>query len=316
MRWGLGALLCVGLVAWPALATETVSYGYDDLGRLASSSTSGSVNNGLGTSVSYDAAGNRTNYLVTGSSGSGSESSSFDSAATTYFAAMTTQPDLARKALISVLISGLKADGVWSKIGWLSLLASHDAQAARLNAKDPTQAFSVVGSPSFTADRGYRDAAGSGSNYLDSGVTLGSSGLASQNSLFVASWLRSDGSASWRGAVGTHTTPLAYIISSDSVLYGSAGDGGNLTYSTSPQGFAVISRTDSATKKLYKNGVLVASDTSGTISLTTGNMRALSTAFGTDGTHMVAAWGAGLSATDVSNLYNRLNTYLTAIGAN
>ncbi|MES2058113.1 MAG: Calx-beta domain-containing protein, partial [Pseudomonadota bacterium] len=49
-----------------AAADETVVYTYDELGRLKASSTTGTVNNGLQTSTTFDPAGNRTNYSVSG----------------------------------------------------------------------------------------------------------------------------------------------------------------------------------------------------------------------------------------------------------
>ena len=244
-------------------------------------------------------------------------SGTYDPSAEIYFAAMTVQRETARKTLINNLIVGLKNDGLWTKLAWMSLLASHDAQAARLNAVTPSQSFTVNGTLSFTADRGYRAPSASASNYLDAGVTLSNGGVASQNSLFIGSWLRSDGSSSWRGAVGSHTSPYAYMINAETTLYGALNDGNNVTYSSAPLGFSVVSRTGATTKKLYKNGSLVGSNSDATSSMTGGHVRALSTPLiATDGTHMIATWGAGLSDTEVSNLYARLNTYLTAIGAN
>lgn len=51
-----------------APANEITTYTYDALGRIVNSSTTGSVNGGLQTGISYDAAGNRSNYTVTGAS--------------------------------------------------------------------------------------------------------------------------------------------------------------------------------------------------------------------------------------------------------
>ena len=55
------------------------TYTYDALGRLTAVSNSGTVNRGVATTVSYDPAGNRINYSVTG-------------VATTVSAAATSQP--------------------------------------------------------------------------------------------------------------------------------------------------------------------------------------------------------------------------------
>lgn len=61
------------LVAVPAVASETVTYTYDELGRMVRTTQTGSVNNGVVTDIDYDPAGNRTDYDVTGSNGSGTD---------------------------------------------------------------------------------------------------------------------------------------------------------------------------------------------------------------------------------------------------
>ena len=54
-----------------AMATETVVYTYDALGRLTGSATTGTVNGGVQTSTSFDPAGNRAGYSVSGVGGVG-----------------------------------------------------------------------------------------------------------------------------------------------------------------------------------------------------------------------------------------------------
>jgi hypothetical protein len=93
---------------------------------------------------------------------------SYDADAEAYFAAMSVEPDATRKGLLNDLIVGLKADSVWTKITWLSVLAAHDAQAARVNIKTPAQVATAINSPTFTTDLGY---AGDGAtSYLDTGL--------------------------------------------------------------------------------------------------------------------------------------------------
>jgi hypothetical protein len=53
-------------VATASVASETTTYSYDALGRLVATSTTGTFNNGLGTTIAYDAAGNRSCYAVAG----------------------------------------------------------------------------------------------------------------------------------------------------------------------------------------------------------------------------------------------------------
>ena len=61
--------LAVGFVALPPplLAGTTTTYTYDALGRLVQANTTGTINNGVAMTTSYDPADNRTSYVVTGS---------------------------------------------------------------------------------------------------------------------------------------------------------------------------------------------------------------------------------------------------------
>ncbi|HLL29437.1 MAG TPA: Calx-beta domain-containing protein [Allosphingosinicella sp.] len=60
----LAASLCA--LATAARGNETTTYSYDELGRLVATSKTGTVNAGQGTSILYDAAGNRMNYSMAG----------------------------------------------------------------------------------------------------------------------------------------------------------------------------------------------------------------------------------------------------------
>jgi hypothetical protein len=57
-----GILLCLAGGAFPASATETVTYTYDALGRLVKAQNSGTVNNNRVRSFCYDKAGNRIEF--------------------------------------------------------------------------------------------------------------------------------------------------------------------------------------------------------------------------------------------------------------
>lgn len=66
LPWAIGCLVGCLTASSPALATETITYTYDELGRLVTLATTGTVNNGEGVTVSYDEAGNRITYSVSG----------------------------------------------------------------------------------------------------------------------------------------------------------------------------------------------------------------------------------------------------------
>ena len=65
-RFWPGAILLIGSVLpnITADATETVTYSYDELGRLVESSITDSASNVKAVQIALDAAGNRSNYSV------------------------------------------------------------------------------------------------------------------------------------------------------------------------------------------------------------------------------------------------------------
>ncbi|HYW17592.1 MAG TPA: RHS repeat domain-containing protein [Allosphingosinicella sp.] len=63
-RLFLATSLCA--LTQAAQSAETISYGYDSLGRLVRVERSGSVNDGVSAQYSYDSADNRTNVTVAG----------------------------------------------------------------------------------------------------------------------------------------------------------------------------------------------------------------------------------------------------------
>ena len=70
MRRFIQILVC-GLTLYAvesaALAAETVTYTYDEQGRLVALTTSGTVNNNETVTIVVDPAGNRVTYTVSGS---------------------------------------------------------------------------------------------------------------------------------------------------------------------------------------------------------------------------------------------------------
>jgi len=55
------------LAAYPAAASENITYSYDARGRLIKVERAGTVNNNVKTEYSHDKANNRTNAKTTGS---------------------------------------------------------------------------------------------------------------------------------------------------------------------------------------------------------------------------------------------------------
>lgn len=235
-----------------------------------------------------------------------------------YFAAMTVQPDSTRKRLIDQLIIGLKSDGVWSRIDWLLLFAAHDAQAGRLNTKKPSKSCADVGTLTFTTDRGF---AGDGSSSYQTLEAFNASGnIFTTNSAHMLSY-NNNGTGSAHH-IGGGTDLVNRIQANDMGSQDAWRINSTLSEtgaSTGKLGSRIISRTSSTDSAKYKDGALEAT---GTASSTNSGLSTVCTAhkygninFSAD-TIACVGFGGSLSATDAANYYNRLLTFLTAIGAN
>lgn len=237
------------------------------------------------------------------------------------FAAMSSQPDSARKVLINTLIAALKAAGVWSKIDVMWVLAAHHEQAGRLNWKSPGSfTITVVNSWTFTTDRGFAGDGVSGNG--DTGFAPSTDAVQfTQNNGLIGVYQRTGGgngnepfsinnaSDRLRVAGGTGTSTRANVNSSTQVNGPSGG--------TQPI-HAMGRRSDSSNISVLRDGVQVTAPTSASSSaILSGNMRFGVKANGTFVSHQVAAGhlGAYLDDTEAAALYSALHTYMVAIGA-
>lgn len=79
---------------------------------------------------------------------------SYDPDAKNYFDRMSSTPETTRRDGLNIFIKDWKAAGLWDLTGAMWLMASHDAQAQRLNVKAEIFNLTAVGAPLFTVDRG------------------------------------------------------------------------------------------------------------------------------------------------------------------
>ncbi|MDZ4057134.1 MAG: RHS repeat domain-containing protein [Polynucleobacter sp.] len=298
-RW-FALLVTMFGITTAAQADEKKSFVYDALGRLTAVSNIGSINSGLQTNYTLDAAGNRTQVVTA------------DADVAAYFAAMAVQPDATRKGLISALIAGLKADGLWTKIAWLSLLASHTEQAALLNVKVPSKtATAINGTGTFSANLGYT---GNGSLYLDAEAPT-TSGIYTQNSAFSAFWKNNTAGSILAGQV--FTSSKNYLTTG--TLSGRINAASNVSSGASfSRGLALITRNSASQQTFYINGGsgITVSSTSAAPANFSSWLFGAEFSYSSGGSSAMWAWGSGLTGADSVNFYNRINTYLTAIGAN
>jgi hypothetical protein len=234
-------------------------------------------------------------------------------------AAMTTPPSPERVALIDSLARELKAAGVWDKLDLLYVMAAHDAQAARINWKNPAQIATAVNSPTFTVDEGY---AGDGStSYLDSGVNMSTVSNYSQNSAHMGVWSLtnvSDTAYLDCGIIGVNTSTINMRNSSGNMTGGANATTGAVSVAVADSlGHGLVNRSGSTAQQLYKNGASIGSNTQVSSSISpNGNF-----GIGRRGTvsysprqFAFAHFGGSLTAGEVTSLYNAFNAYMGALG--
>ena len=248
---------------------------------------------------------------------------SYDTDAAAYFAAMSAPPDDTRKGLINQLVLDLKSAGVWVKLDWLCLFASHDQQSALLNLAVPAKSAIAVNSPIFTTDRGFTgDRATAYLNYGES--ITGGDRKATLNDVECFAYCNLQGASV--GGTGYHFSQAT----SSFRLYIAAHSAGNESFrahdnasgvaraSTDRKGFRASARGDSANRRAYYNGSLVATQAvavTGTSGLAAQALRSTTTSY-SDDRLACGGWGQNLTDTENAALHTALHTYLTAIGAN
>jgi hypothetical protein len=215
-----------------------------------------------------------------------------------------------RQTIVNTLIAGLKADGIWTKLDRLWLFAAENSPSALTDLVGLTLA-SETGTPTFTVDEGYTGSAGNwvSSNFAGSNLQ--------QDSASLAAWSLSAGQIN--GAmIGTDNTYIIPRDLSDQSVFQSntLSGGGGIGASTDGTGFWHMSRTASNLTTLYRNGS--SHDTSVSTSTSWGATVICffheGGGFWWPGQTACGVIGDGLDSTESSNLYTRLQTYLTAVG--
>lgn len=247
----------------------------------------------------------------------------YDPAAQAIFAAFTTPPTTARKAIINTCVLALKAAGIWSSFDLLYFTAAADGQAARINWVNPgTFTLTAVNSPAFVADRGFTgDGAAS---YLDPGFTPSTNAVQwTLNSSHISGRsLTSIGAGSnAQRLVGNSATTTARSVlipwNASNQVSGLLNDlsGSTIANSTSLGDF-IVNRSAAGARQIYVNGSSIGSDATASIALPPNALY-----FGRDTTNFASlqiaslSAGASLSSGQVSAFYSARQAYLQAIGA-
>jgi hypothetical protein len=248
----------------------------------------------------------------------------FDSATNAWAAAVAATGSAVsypRKLLVDTLIKGLKTDGIWAKLDRLWIFAVENQKSALIDLVANTTA-TPVNSPTFTADRGY---AGDGSSsYLNSNFNASTSGVQwTLNSAHIAAWdntSRANSPIVISGAYdGSAVSDLMPWYGGGVVTRINGGGLTGLTNGTS-QGFFVGQRTSTSVVEGYRNNALCGSFADGSnhiinlpFFICARNDGGGFSSGMADQVSMVS-YGASFTGTEITNYYNRLRTYMTAVG--
>jgi hypothetical protein len=225
-----------------------------------------------------------------------------------------------RQTIVNNLIVGLKADGIFTKLDRLWLHAAENSQSA-LTDLIADQAATPSGSPTFTADQGYTfDGA---ATFIDTNFNPSTAGgNFVQDSAHMSTWPTAVTAATWaqfgnfvvtQGIELPWATDRWFMYIND----GSQVNTGVLT----GVGHICLTRTAAGARALYANGGAAAySDAAGSTGVASANLYigAINNAGAlihvNTGQIALTSIGGGLNATENGNFYNRLRTYMTAVG--
>lgn len=251
----------------------------------------------------------------------GSPAARFSTASRTLISAWSVPPSITRQIQMNALMTGLVADGVMPLILGMWVANSND-QGSRLNWKTPASfpLVNVSTGPTFVADRGWT---GDGlATALSTQITPSTDGGAiyTQNSASLHVWARTN-VAENAADIGAAVTNNAFIRarSAGDAISGTINTAATSTASiASSIGMTSMTRPDAANERIYKNGVQQGTDLAvASVGLPAAAIRLCGRGNDLFSTKQIAAGvvGGHMTTAQILALYNRLNTFLTAIGA-
>jgi hypothetical protein len=216
---------------------------------------------------------------------------------------------------IANLIDGLVSDGVWAKLDALYVLAQQNATDARLNLVSAS--YPLTGSATFTAYQGFSAFAAGG---LDTGLLPLTTVQFTLNSASIGAWAYNaplGGIFLGTSASVAQVTLLPRFSDGNYYVGINASNGTSETPSPATNGWYSADRTGPGTVPMYFDAVLKNTDGAPSVALENidfaiGDIPA--GGFTATSTISAAFIGASLGSAGQLALYNRLRTYMTAIG--
>jgi hypothetical protein len=215
------------------------------------------------------------------------------------------------------LICGLASDGVFAKLDVLYVFATADTTTAKLNLiQNSFNATAPNGDPTFAAQVGYTNPS---NHYLNSNFnpTTATSPQYVQNSACLFNWNSNsadDGAAEEMGLLSGGGNSI-FDRSSGNLVVKLNSSTNVVTANSDGSGLWLVNRTSSSNVDIYHNGSSFAAGNSNTSAAVPNSTITcfVGSTFNTTATFKAAGFGGALTATDITNLYNRLNTFMANI---
>jgi hypothetical protein len=225
------------------------------------------------------------------------------------------------------LIDGLTTDGVWAKLDrlWIYAQLTEGVALVDLVVSDVATA---VNSPTFTANKGYTgEDVASPTKYINTNYNPVTDAINySLNDAHMSAWSVTNVAAvnggCWLGLTdgGASITELTVTFTDGNIYSRINASAINAGTTTARAGHWISTRDSSTTDQLYKNGSLFASPNATSNSVTNLDFFALarnqagSPLIGTPNQLAMVSMGGALDSTLATAFYNRLRTYMTAVG--
>lgn len=283
-------------------------------GAVAASSIAPLVGSGDGRVLVQASSGGQVGAFLGAGDAAVTSPSSNEAETDALLARMTVAPSAARETNINQLIAGLKTDALWAKLDVLYLFAAHTQQAALLNLKGATFNATNSNTASWTANSGFTGNTLPEATFgLLTGFDL-SSDRAAASGHFGAWYQRAAGggegflmASNFLGMYDLGTLDQTAFIN-----WAGAETGSDAISAAEGHFFGQASFPGSV--EMFHSGVDVSGGSITALSnFGTGELRFMGEAAG--GLMKIAHGGDALTATEISNLHTRFDTYLTAIAS-
>lgn len=212
-----------------------------------------------------------------------------------------------RRTLVDDLIIGLKTDGIWAKFDRLWIFAAENSQSALIDLVALSTA-TPASSPTFTTDRGYTC---NGTAIVNTGFIPNTHGVQyTLNTAHVSAWSLTSGT-SGQFTVNSGQTNMFLRYADGNWYVRINNNSGGAAANSDGSGFFLGVRTagsGSGAIMGYRNGVNIVNTTDGTVALDGAQLSVM------DRDISAVSVGGTMNATDSTNYYNRMRTYMTAVG--